>query len=92
FLGENIPQLPDILTAVDWFLFTILIDQGGKVGYAGASVGSYRQYASNTLGAGQGRSIPDLSRRVQIALRHFEALPGTAERQRATSMLQALKA
>ena len=90
FLDGNIPFLPQTVTAVDWLLFTILIDQGGKAGYAQRAVGSYRQYASNTLGAGPGRSVPDLMRRIGIARCHFAALPETDTRRRAARLLAAL--
>ena len=90
FLDGNVPPLPQTLTAVDWFLFTILIDRGGKAGYAQRAVGSYRQYASNTLGAGPGRSVPDLMRRIGMARCHFAALPETDTRRRAARLLAAL--
>lgn len=87
----GIPEIPQSVVAVDWYLFTVLLDQGAHAAYAGGSVASYRQYVDNTLGASAAVSSDQLAKRLTIAERHFQALPTTRARQEAELALRRVR-
>lgn len=86
------PRIPDSVTAVDWYLATVLVDSGARARRADGTVGFYRQHGHNTLGAGAAVDAAAMANRTAVAIRHFEALPATPARCAALGELVVLRA
>jgi hypothetical protein len=74
--------IPDV-TAVDWWVFTTLIDGGARAGGDRGVVAKYRQHKENTLGALAPSSLEVAQRRLRIAAEHYRALGTTSSLLRA---------
>ena len=74
-------QVPDDVLAVDWWLFTTLLQAGRRGVRTVAPVVHYRLHADNALGAGTPATPEALRRSYTIMRRHyraFRATPGAA--------------
>lgn len=75
--------IPDHVIAVDWWLFTTLLQAGLKAQRVPGNVADYRIFAENELGIGAPASRSALRHLIDIALRHyraFQAVPDLALR------------
>ncbi len=85
-------RIPPEITAVDWWLFTMLIDGGATAKKTTEIVADYRQYAENMLGKKAIANLQDLRTRLTIAEQHHKALPKNDNRQRALDLLTECRA
>jgi len=91
-LADTELSVPDSITAVDWWLFTTLLERGFTARRADGRVADYRQYERNTLGS---KSISDLRtvrRLIDIVKQHYDALPQTDDRKQALAPILQLEA
>ncbi len=91
YLRQNRVELKEPLIAIDWFLFHNLLALGARAQKVNGVVGSYRQYAANTLGAGRASNLDDLSRLTDITRQHLLALGGEEQFKTDLELLQTLK-
>jgi hypothetical protein len=77
--------IPDV-TAVDWWVFTTLLNGGARAGGDRGVVAKYRQHNENTLGALAPSSLEVAQRRLRIAAEHYRALGTTSSLLRAQAV------
>jgi hypothetical protein len=65
--------MPDV-TAVDWWVFSTLINGEARAGGDRGVVASYRQHPDNTLGSLAASSLDVAQRRLRIAAEHYRAI------------------
>ncbi len=67
-------NVPDGLIAVDWWLFSRLLQRGIAAGRIDGVVADYRQYDGNQLGADEAGDASAIERRVIALEAHYRAL------------------
>ncbi len=67
-------EIPRAIDAVDWWLFTRLLEAGGIGRRTCAPVVSYRVHDNSMLGDGTNIDLVGLKRQTDVVLRHFDAL------------------
>lgn len=88
-IPEDALSVPEGITAVDWWFYTLLLRHGAKGQRTRAPVVAYRMHDANILGASPARTTEALRKRCDIVLQHCDAfmddaaLAALAERVRA---------
>ena len=72
-LGKNI-KIPKNLTAVDWYLFSILLNNGLSAVFTNKTVTYYRIYKDNIAGLNQKADVPTIQNELDIKLSHYKNL------------------
>lgn len=73
-------SLPRDITAVDWWFFTRLLEQGATAQRAARPVARYRPHSTNVTGPQADPDLAAVLRRCRIVQRHYGALPPTPAR------------
>lgn len=71
--------VPNNVVAVDWWLFTTLLQAGLKAQRVPGNVADYRIFAENELGIGAPTTRAALRHMIDIALRHYRAFPAVPD-------------
>jgi hypothetical protein len=80
-LKRIMKPIPHDITAVDWWLFTELLELGALAKKTKAPVLYYRNCASSTLGHYGIKTISALQKQLKIVINHYKYLRPTDERQ-----------
>lgn len=66
-------DIPDDLIAVDWYLFSMLLIEGGKAVFTNETISYYRQHQQNTVGF-QKLDEASFKKGVDVKQKHYRAL------------------
>jgi hypothetical protein len=85
-----VDEMPRDIDAVDWWLFTRLLDLGATAQRSVRPVARYRSHDFNVVGPRPASDPSAVLRRCRIVLRHYAALPATPERLAAAAAVRHL--
>jgi hypothetical protein len=69
--------IPDDVTAVDWWFYSSILEQGHSAQRTAGPVVAYRTHDANILGGKMATDLDNLSRRCAIMRTHFAHLPAS---------------
>ena len=74
-------EIPSYIIAVDWFIYTVLLNRGYRAIFTSRTSTGYRQHDANILGIGDSEiSDSELKKKIKIKSAHYRALRNLSPR------------